>query len=342
MLALSSCALRTHEEAKPAAHILMPAYNAHQFILKSTESVVNQTYPNLKLIIFDDGSTDETFEKIQQFLAKRPDLKEKVHLQSNGKNYGISHTRTKLIECSKRLDPKAYIFWLDADDQYTDPSFVKNVMQQMQKTQADICIFNFSIVYEDEKQKANAIGLVKEKDRMAEIIQAIRLSPTQFISPLQLPSVLEITSLGWVKCYAPTVKLPIPLDCAFEDFVYMAALLEANVITALPAENEPIQYLRRSSSICGQRKSKHFTDDIPNQLKRFFDAVLESNWDGKDRLQKIKLAQEFVSRKLKQYSETLEKIVETKSHSGIDQKTFELYRKKAEEIGKYVQANLLN
>ncbi len=71
----SSCALKKPHESRPAAHILMPTYNTDKFIIANTQSVLNQNYPNWKLIIFDDGSTDSTFEKIQQLLEERPDLK---------------------------------------------------------------------------------------------------------------------------------------------------------------------------------------------------------------------------------------------------------------------------
>lgn len=337
---LSSFICNAQDNIKPKVHVLMPAYNANKFVLSSIQSVLDQNYSNLKLFIFNDGSIDDTLKKIQILLKDNFALKNKIYLRSTDSNLGVSQARTTLIKWSKNTDPSAYIVWLDADDKYTNKSYISDVIQQMQATTADICLVNFSIIYEDENQKNNAAGLIKDKEKMAKIIKTILSSPKQSINPLELSELLEITSLGWVKCYAPTVVLPQPINCPFEDFVYMASLLNVNTITALPAENEPIQYLRSSNSICGQRKSKNFTDDIPNQLAKFFDVVLKNSMHKKDQLQKVQMAQKFVSRKLMQYLDILEKIIETKSNAEINQKTLEIYRKKGAAIEKYINKKI--
>lgn len=50
--------------------VLMPAYNHARFIKRSIDSVINQTYQNIELLIVDDGSTDETFEVIKEYSLK--------------------------------------------------------------------------------------------------------------------------------------------------------------------------------------------------------------------------------------------------------------------------------
>jgi glycosyltransferase involved in cell wall biosynthesis len=328
------------EQAMPTVHVLMPLYNTHKYVLSSVASVMDQSYPNLTLLIFDDGSTDGSMEAIQAFLEKNPELKKKILIQSRPKNLGVADGRTKLIHWSKSLDPKAYIFWLDSDDQYTDKSFIQDVIKKMQETKADICLFNFSIAYEDKNQKKNSLGLINEKEKMASILRSIASSPHRSITPLQFPHLLEVTSLGWTKAYAPTVAFPRPFNGPFQDFVYMAALLNAEKVTALSPEREPIQYLRRSDSICGKRKSTNFTDDVPNQLKQFFNTVFEQSKHKPGRLQKVMMAEGFVSRKLQQYLRTLEKIIEEKSYLEIDDKTLQIYLKKVNELDDYVHQKI--
>lgn len=98
--------------------------------------------------------------------------------------------------------------------------------------------------------------------------------------------------------------------------------------------------MRRSTSICGQRKNTNFTDDIPIQLKKIFDAVLDNSKEKRDNLKKTKLAREFVERKLIQYLDTLKTIIETRSYPEIKQDALAIYEKKAEELKKYMSSTL--
>lgn len=179
----SSFICNAHNQRPPAAHILMPAYNVNNFILSTIETVLNQDYSNVKLFIFNDGSTDDTLKKITNLLKNNHNLTNKIYIQSSNNNVGVAKTRTKLIKWSKNADPNAYIFWLDADDKYTSKSYISEVIQKTQATKADICLVNFSIIYEDDAQKKNASGLIKEKENMAKIINSILASPKQSINP---------------------------------------------------------------------------------------------------------------------------------------------------------------
>ena len=47
--------------------VIIPTYNRYDYLLKTLESVRNQTYKNIELLIIDDGSTDDTWEKLNKF-----------------------------------------------------------------------------------------------------------------------------------------------------------------------------------------------------------------------------------------------------------------------------------
>ncbi len=330
-----SASLGDKANNKPVVHILMPAYNADRYVQAALQSVAAQDYPNLRLFILNDAATDKTAAVIEEYLALNPALKAKVYLASNQSNLGVTMSRTKLLEWSKKVNPAAYICWLDTDDKYIDSHVVGAIMEQMQKTKADICLFDFAITYEDENQKKNAPQLLQANTDNAKIINEILSSPNQSVAPLQLPQLLRFTSLGWTKCYAPTITLPKPANRPFQDFVYMAALLEAKTITALPAEYKGIEYLRRSSSICGRRTNRTFTEDIPIQLLKFFDTVLVQSNNSENELQKVTMAQEFVLRKLDDYSNLLNNLIKDKTFPDINDKTRVIYRDKIMFLEKY-------
>ena len=51
---------------QPLISVLMPAYNSELYIAEAIESILNQSYQNIELIIFDDGSTDNTRAVIEK------------------------------------------------------------------------------------------------------------------------------------------------------------------------------------------------------------------------------------------------------------------------------------
>ena len=72
--------------------IIIPTYNRKLFLIEAIDSVFNQTYQNLELIIIDDGSSDKSIEYIKK---KYPSVK--IYKQSNK---GVSSARNKGIKIS--------------------------------------------------------------------------------------------------------------------------------------------------------------------------------------------------------------------------------------------------
>ena len=59
----------------PTISVIVPAYNAESFIVPCIESILNQSFRDLELILVDDGSKDRTAEICQSFAAKDPRVK---------------------------------------------------------------------------------------------------------------------------------------------------------------------------------------------------------------------------------------------------------------------------
>jgi glycosyltransferase involved in cell wall biosynthesis len=90
----------------PRLTVIMPAYNAEEFLEESISSILNQTFPDFELLIGDDGSTDRTMEIIQSFSDER------IIVIRNEKNLGIPYTLNRLIKASRG----EYIARQDSDD----------------------------------------------------------------------------------------------------------------------------------------------------------------------------------------------------------------------------------
>ena len=78
--------------------IVVPIYNTEQYIPKCIESLINQTYKNLEIILIDDGSTDNSFNICKKY--QKEDERIKLFHKENGgvssaRNYGIKKATGK-------------------------------------------------------------------------------------------------------------------------------------------------------------------------------------------------------------------------------------------------------
>jgi len=296
--------------ANTEAHILMPAYNAAQFIRSSLDSILKQTYAPVTAIIYDDGSTDNTKEVVYSLTQSLPDSAlNKIHLTTDAVNRGNAYARSRLLEISENLNPAASFMWLDADDLFVDERSVETVMTQMSKTKADICLYAFKIRWENDNQELrnNATGLLEEKQEHEKLLAEIAAQPEQAVSIFTCENLMAATSMGCVKAYAAPMRSrwAHPVETLrYSDFTSMAMLLKAERVTAVTPNRPIADFLRRSTSLTGERTPGHFLRDIPQQLERLRFYVDMSD------LPRARATNGFIARKLGQYMRLLQVLVE--------------------------------
>ena len=91
---------------KPLVSILIPAYNAEEWIADTLQSAIAQTWSRKEIIVVDDGSKDRTVEVARRFASKG------VAVLFSAENRGVSPTRNTAFQHSQG----EYLQWLDADD----------------------------------------------------------------------------------------------------------------------------------------------------------------------------------------------------------------------------------
>lgn len=94
--------------SKPTISVIMSTFNDEQYIVKSVESILNQTYTDFEFLIADDGSTENTAEILKHFQQK--DERIKVYLHNENK--GLPLRLNQLIDKSRGK----YIARMDGDD----------------------------------------------------------------------------------------------------------------------------------------------------------------------------------------------------------------------------------
>ena len=88
--------------------VIIPVYNSEKYIDKCLNSVINQTYRNLEIIIINDCSIDNT----KEIILKYKNIDDRIIYLENDQNLGVGSTRNKGIDISKG----EYIYFLDSDD----------------------------------------------------------------------------------------------------------------------------------------------------------------------------------------------------------------------------------
>ena len=117
--------------------VIVPVYNVEKYIRECLDSIVNQTYKNLQIILVDDGSTDNSGKICDEF-AKKDSRITVVHQENQGAG-AAKNTGLELIEGE-------YFSIIDSDD-YIDLSMYEKMVSLMKQYDSDIVQCLFKQVY---------------------------------------------------------------------------------------------------------------------------------------------------------------------------------------------------
>ena len=117
----------------PKISVIVPVYNTEKYIEKCLDSIVNQTFQDIEIIVVNDGSTDHAEEKILKYPSTKYYKKENVRL-SDDRNYGSSKATGE------------YIAFVDSDD-YLDINLFAELEPYMNQ---EIDLIKFQVQKVDE------------------------------------------------------------------------------------------------------------------------------------------------------------------------------------------------
>ena len=113
--------------------VIVPVYNVEKYVRQTLDSVINQTYRNLEILVIDDGSTDGSPAICDEYL--KDDRVKVFHRQ----NVGVAASRQFGVEVCKGT----YFVTLDADD-YVSADFVEKLYGAIIKNEADVSVCGIS------------------------------------------------------------------------------------------------------------------------------------------------------------------------------------------------------
>lgn len=134
--------------------VIIPIYNTGNYLEKCVNSVINQTYKNLEIILVNDGSTDNSNEICENF--KKEDSR---IIYINKKNTGVSDSRNLAINKSSG----EYILFVDSDD-YIEDTMIESLYNDIKKYDADLACCEY--VSKNRKQQLKLLN----KNEMLSVI----------------------------------------------------------------------------------------------------------------------------------------------------------------------------
>lgn len=241
--------------------IIVPFYNAANTLARCLESLVQQSYDNVEIVLIDDGSTDHGASIAQRYVrldSRIVFISQRNAGQAKARNNGISVATGKLI-C-----------FVDADD-YVHHSFIERMLDARSHSESEIVVCNFMKVISGEQSPEFSIS----EDATFTTLEAL--------AELNYHRRFDSSAGGKVfpKSYFDKVSFPVGMKC--EDAAIMHLLIAQ--CSRLAYVSEPLYYYERSagSTTRAKKPNREFVDDALEAIEgrrafyeKYYPTVMQS------------------------------------------------------------------
>lgn len=233
-------------ENQALVSVIIPVYNVEKYLHECIDSVINQTFKNLEIILVDDGSTDSSGEICDEYIEK-DDRITVVH-QKNG---GLSVARnTGFSEANGD-----YVYFLDSDD-YIAENTLETLLKIAEKDNSDIVFFD-AVSFADTDDftvKQNYVRNNKyNPDNGYNVFSALTKNK-EYHSAVPLLFISRNFLLSSYVSFIP--------DIIYEDMVFTYQLFcKASTVSQCPDALYYRRY-RKNSIMTSSKTKKHFTSCI--------------------------------------------------------------------------------
>lgn len=226
--------------------VIIPAYNIEQYIGRCLESVCQQTYKILEIIVVNDGSTDRTGEIVNQY--SKMDSRIKVIHKKNG---GVSTARLTGLEKATG----DYIGFVDGDD-YIEPEMYSKLLENALKYGAQISHCGNKVIFSDGREEIHygtgQLIIQSRQEALKELLKGELVEPGLSNKIFQREIVLNYQNISiW------DTKIKINEDLLMNYILFKRA--EKVVFEDIPFYH---YILRKNSATTSKKQKYHFSDPI--------------------------------------------------------------------------------
>lgn len=214
---------------KDLISIVVPIYNVEQYLEKCINSIINQTYKNLEIILINDGSTDSSSTIIDKY--KLIDSRIKVIHKENG---GLSDARNRGIE----IAAGKYITFIDSDD-YVELDYVEYLYNLIIRYSTNISFCKYDLIFDNDK---------KIKDEKHNINKDGKYSKIFALKDILYSKNFEFSACAKMFLTEHFKDIKFPKGKLYEDNDTIYKLIDKNEDIALGFEKK-YNYVMRNDSI---------------------------------------------------------------------------------------------
>lgn len=150
--------------------VIVPVYNPGKYLKKCLDSLINQTYRNIEIILIDDGSTDGSYEVALKYAES-----DKRIIIERQKNSGVSHARNRGIQIAKG----DFFSFIDSDD-YIELDTYEYLLMLLNEKKVDIVNYEHYITYPEFEVKHQLsdkeYGLFNKKEAQYQLLYNVQFA----------------------------------------------------------------------------------------------------------------------------------------------------------------------
>jgi alpha-1,3-rhamnosyltransferase len=149
--------------------VVVTTYNQSKFIVEALDSVKNQNYANIELIVCDDKSKDDTIKKVEVWATQnQSSFQNNIIIIQNRVNMGISANHNEGL---KRATGE-YITFLHGDDKLHGSNAIEKILEFLKKNNLLFCSTRLDTFYDDGEKYIFSENLIKEDDKKKFLLDA--------------------------------------------------------------------------------------------------------------------------------------------------------------------------